>query len=82
MGGGYLAHRVAAEQVWLKALGGEGLMEGELDRKQGRLGVGGVVQELRLFGAGVAEEQLLQGALQVGVDRLAAAIEGGPEGLA
>ena len=60
MGGGDLADRVAGEQVWLEAALGEGLTESHLDREEGGLGVGGVL-ELRCRFLALGEDDLLSG---------------------
>ncbi len=51
-------------------------MQGEAGGKESRLGVGGVGEQLRLFGAGLGEDQLRQGAIDQGVDLGAGRIEG------
>ncbi len=68
MSGDDLADRVAGEQVWLEPHGLEETVQRQLGGEEGGLGVGGVIEELRLLGIGLAEDQLLEGAVDVFVD--------------
>ncbi len=75
MGGGDLADRVAGEDVGLEAALAQRLIESDLDREEGGLGAGGVLEQLcRLLALG--EDDLFERSLQVGIELLAGPIEG------
>ena len=76
VGGGDLADRVAGEQVGLQASLCQGLMQGDLDREEGRLGVGGVLEQLAAAFLPLAKTISLSGCLQVLVELCADRVEG------
>ena len=76
MGGGDLADRVPGEEVGLQAALGQSLVEGDLDREEGGLGVGGVARAAPPPCLPSAKTISFSGALQVGVELGADFVEG------
>ncbi len=75
MGGGDFPDGVADDGVRGDAGGGEEPGEGDVEGEESGLGVGGVVQQLRVFGL-LAEDHLAQRLLQVGIQEGADLVEG------
>ncbi len=75
MGGGDFPDGVADDRVRGDAGGGEEPGEGDVEGEEPGLGVGGVVQQLRVFGF-LAEDHLAQRLLQVGIQEGADLVEG------
>ncbi len=76
VGGCDLPDRVAGQELWPQAPAPQQLKERQLEGEEGGLGVAGVLEQLCLLRARLAEDDLGEGTLELCVEELAGAIEG------